>query len=809
MNMLKKGFLVLLLIMQFAHVLSQEFSVSGKVLDAETKQHLAFVNIITNINKVGTTTDIDGKFDISANEKVEFLRLSYVGYESQTCYLHDEQRNVEISLKPASLELDEVVIVAGENPAHRIVKHVVENKDNNNPEKLSSFAYTVYDKMIFTVDTLGAWHGDFNPEDSADVRLRNFLNDKDLFIMETVSERKFMSPDRSHEKVLASRISGFRDPILLFLSSQLQPSSFYNELIKISDKNYVNPISGGSLKKYYFQLEDTTYTARGDSVFIISFRPLIHTNFDGLKGVLSINSKGWAIQNVIAEPAREEGGISLKIQQMYELINDSIWFPVQMNTDVIFKNLLVNNVIPIGKAKSYIMDIEVNPDLVKRQFNQISVEFDPSSGDRSEHFWLNYRGDSLSIRERRTYAYIDSIGREADLDKMAYTAKAMLNNRLPMGKIDLDLSRIIRYNSYEGLYLGLGLLTNRKLSRIFEAGVFWGYGFKDKTAKYGGNINIVADKYREINFRLNFSYAATETGGVKFYGEKDHLLNPSGFRNFLINEMDLTERKQASVSFRALRYGVFNAGFTSDRKAISNNYYFDIKNSIASSEKPVYTFTEISAGFRYAYKEKLMQLPDSRISLGTKYPVLTFQYTRGLSGVLGGEFTYNKFDLKIEKSFYIKYLGETKLLLLAGYIDQAIPQTNLYNGRGSYRVFTIYAPGSFATQRMNEFLASQYAFLFFTHNFGKLLWRTKKFSPEFAFATNAGYGTLEHPEYHKGIGFEVMDQGYFESGLLINNLLNVNGIYTLGLGAFYRYGYYHLPELADNFAYKITMVFPF
>jgi len=807
--MVKKIFILWLFTISSLCVLSQEYVVSGKVLDATTGRSLAFVNIVTNQSNIGTATDIDGKFELSATSEVEFLRLSYLGYEAQTFYLHGQYKNLEISLVPTSFDLEEVVIVAGENPAHRIIRHVIENRDKNDPEKLSSFAYTSYDKMIMTVDTLTTAETNTNPEDSSYIRLKNFLSDKDFFMMETVAEHKFMYPDRKHDKILASRISGFKDPVLLFLSSQLQSSTFYRELIKISDKNYINPISRGSLKKYFFQLEDTTYTGRGDSVYIISFRPGINTNFDGLTGVLWINTRSWAIQNVIAGPTREEAQLSIKIQQMYELIDDSIWFPVQLNTDVIFNNVRVNNFVPVGKGKSYNQNIELNPELVKRQFNQNSIEFDPGAASRSEDFWLAYRGDSLTRRERRTYTFIDSIGHEAKLDKKIYTLKALMNNRLPLGKIDLDLSKIAKYNSFEGMYLGLGLLTSKKLSQTIGAGAFVGYGFKDKTMKYGGEFSLTFDRYRDIKLNLAYFDYATETGEVMAFEEKENVLNPANFRNFLIKDMDQTERMKASFSFRALRYGIFNAGITKDRKRVTNNYYFDDGKSDIPTTKPVYCFTEFTAGIRYTYKEKYLQMPDGQISLGTNHPVIWFRYTRGLGGTLDGEYDYNKFDLKVEKSFFLKYLGKSKVELLAGYIDQPVPQANLYNGRGAYRVFTLNTTISFATQRMNEFLANKYVFLFYTHNFGSLLWRGKRFSPEIAVATNAGFATLAHPEYHKGIDFKVMDKGYFESGILINRLLNFNGVYTIGVGVFYRYGFYHLPDIADNFAYKLSIVIPF
>ena len=65
-----------------------------------------------------------------------------------------EANNLVIHLRRSATELREIVILAGENPAHRIIQKVIENRDKNDPEQLKSFSYTSYDKMIFTIDTL-------------------------------------------------------------------------------------------------------------------------------------------------------------------------------------------------------------------------------------------------------------------------------------------------------------------------------------------------------------------------------------------------------------------------------------------------------------------------------------------------------------------------------------------------------------------------------------------------------------------------------------------------------------------------------
>lgn len=792
-------------------VQGQGYQCSGTVWDAETGRPLAFVNIVANEQKVGTASDIDGKFLIRSSEEIVSLRFSYVGYEPLIYNVSGQADNLKIRLKRSTVELQEVVIVAGENPAHRIIRKVIENRDRNDPEKLSSFAYTSYDIMTFTVDTLDLISAEEASKDSSEIRLREYIQEKDFFLMETVSERKFLAPDRNHEKVLATRISGFKDPVFLFLSSQLQSTSFYKELIRISDKNYINPISKGSLGRYSFIIEDTTYTANRDSVFIISFKPRPNTNFDGLTGVLSINSNGWAIQNVIAEPMLNDQGLTIRIQQMYELIDGKQWFPVQLNTDIAFNNVRVNQYVPIGRGKSYIKDIELNPELVKRQFNQISIEMDPNAGDRKEEFWYEYRGDSLSDRARKTYEYIDSLGNEANLDRIATTFKALINSRLPLGKVDIDLTRLIHYNRYEGFYLGLGLLTNRRFSQTVELGGFWGYGFGDKSAKYGGDVGITLDRYREIKLKLGYYDYVTETGGVSFFDDKNNVFTPAAFRDFFINRMDKTRRMQGAFSFRALRYATMNFQIANEIKIPVNNYQFNVAdpapNDVANLNE--FTFTEVSAGFRFAFKEKFLEMPDSRISMGTKYPVLRFSYTRGLDNLLDGQFSYNKFDLKIESRRYFKYFGESRLNIMAGLVDQPIPYTNLYNGRGAFRQFSIYAQDAFVTQGVNEFIADRYLYAFYTHNFGNLLYRAKKFSPELALAANFGIGALSSPEFHKNVEFNVMDQIYCESGLMINRLLRIPGFYNLGAGVFYRFGYYHLPAFSDNFTYRLTLNFAF
>ncbi|MEE4256713.1 MAG: DUF5686 family protein [Bacteroidales bacterium] len=810
--MVKTIKIILLCLFLFsANVVSAQHIVSGKVLDQETGEPLAFVNIVVGNTRTGGATDIDGKFRLRAGEEPGFLKLTYVGYEEKVFPLKGKTTDLKIYMKSIPYELREVVVLPGINPAHRIIKNTVKNSDLNNPEKMRSFSYTSYEKVIFTLDLDSLRMLDTMMLDTTSLEIRRFFDRQDIFIAESVTKRKFLYPERNRENVLATRVSGMKDPMFIFLVSQIQSTSFYKELINIGRSGYVNPISRGSTSKYTFILEDTAYYGKQDTVFIISYQPKPNTNFDGLKGVLSINTHNWAIQNVIAEPARDEGPFTIRIQQKYELIDGIQWFPVQLNTDVNIKSLGAvisdQNYAFVGIGKSYIRDIELNPELVKREFNNIEVDVDPNAHDRNEEYWAKFRTDSLSERDLRTYEFMDSIGEEVNFDRLAKTFETIMTGKIPWKFISFDIDKFLRYDQYEGLYLGLGIHTNDRLSRRFNVGGFFGYGFRDKTLKYGGDGSIVLDRMSELTLKAGYFYDVTESGGVSYFDEQKSFLRGEGFRNFLIRRMNMTERAYASLEFRALRHFKWNISARSDwKKAYPDYYYGQVEGSTALL-KNEYRFTELSAGFRFAFREKFLRTKRIKISLGTKYPVVHFQYTRGFNDILSGEFEYNRFDLKVTESFYIKYLGLTTLEFRAGYIDGDLPYCNLYNGNGSYRVFTIYATNSFATMRMNEFLSNRYVALYFTHNFGTLLVRTKFFSPEIVVATNIAFGDLNNPEQHHNVGFKTMEKGYYESGVLFHGLLDLR-FYKIGAGVFYRYGPYSFENASDNFAYKVSIVFP-
>jgi hypothetical protein len=800
-----------LLLLSLAGFSQQQFSFTGKVIDGDNNEPLAFVSFAVNGSKFGGYSDIDGKFHVHSSEKIEYLRISYVGYETMDYFVEVASKNLVIRMKKANIELSEVVIVPKANPAHRIIQKAVENKMFNDPEKLKTFSYTSYDKVVFTTNVDSILKMPDIPGDTSLMELKEFVGRQDFGVVENVVERKFMYPAKNTNKVIATRISGFKDPIFVFLLSQLQSNSFYKDLINILDKNYINPISFGSTNKYFFQIEDTSYSAnRPDSTFVISFRPYKNRNFDGLKGVLYINTDHYAIQNVIATPAREDNAVSIKIQQMYEKADSIHWFPVQLNTDLEFKSVNINagkrDFHIIGSGRSYLRNIRINPQLSPKDFNEVEIYVDPMASKRPEQFWEQFRQDSLTRRDLNTYSFMDSVGNAEKFDKIAKSLETLMTGKIPFRYVDFEVNKLLRYNSYEGYYAGLGLVTNDMVSRNFQLSGYWGYGFGDKVQKYGGEFRYMFNRDRQIDLKAGYRYDAVESGGVSLFGENTIAVFDR-LRYFLVNRMHYNEMKYVALGFRSLKYFKWNIGLSEEYKVIPYSYGYESPVASYSNLFTHYNTASVIASCRFAYKEKFLKNARTQISLGTDYPVVFFQFAHGIDNLLDGEFNYNRYDLKIIHSVYIKYLGKSSITVNAGFIDNDVPYTDLFNAMSSFRQFTIYVPNSFATMRMNEFVSDQYVSIFYTHDFGSLLYRSKKFEPRIAIATNAGFGSLRHPEKHTLINVNTMEKGFFESGLLLNNLLKLP-MYSIGLGAYYRYGAYAYDVDKYNFSWKFTLTLP-
>ncbi|WP_445458203.1 DUF5686 family protein [Flavobacterium sp. HNIBRBA15423] len=791
---MKNNILSLVFLLTSLVAVSQQ-KISGVVVAADNNQPLAFVNILINNNpKLGTVSDIDGKFELESKETISILSFSYVGYEKKEISYSGEKR-VNVALTSSKVALNEVVVYASENPANRIIKEVIKNKDKNNPERLTSFTYRSYNKTTF----------DFKESNKKEIdtnSISKFLKGGHFFMMESVSDRKFLFPNTSEEVVIATRVSGFKHPNFASLASDLQPFSFYNDIITLFDIHYLNPIANGSLKKYNFRLEEEFYTGV-DTVFVISYQPKKEKNIEGLKGILHINSKDYAVQNVTATPF-EKGKIDLTIQQKYQYI-DNHWFPEQLNYVLETTSEEEKAIGIIANGRSYISQVVLEPVLQKKDFSIEKIRMAEGAAYKDSLFWKANRQEELNLKEKITFKVIDSLGEEIKLDNILHLGQKLTDGKIPLGKIDLDLTKTLKYNRHEGFRLGTGITTSETFSKKIMLGAFAGYGLRDHEWKYGGFSQYEFSKKNDI--RLGIAYQ-TELNEIGAHGLKDSQQKGLNIRNYLALYMDQIQNYSTYFTFRLWRYTTWKV--KGDFYNVKPQYDYTFQDQNQSIQN--YKNAQVSVLMRWAPNEKIIQSFNRRIAIASSEPIFTFYFANGFKGFQESSLAYQKFEASVEQTFFTKNFGNTHYRLEAGSITKNVPLGLLFTGEGSFvEKYPYFIKDAFQTMQLYEFVSDQYAHLFMHHNFGSLLFKTKKFQPSISIHHNMGWGNLKDTNLHLDFPFITKEKLFVESGLQIDNILKTNylNIGYLGIGgsAFYRYGAYALPEFKDNIALKLSVTF--
>jgi len=458
-----------------------------------------------------------------------------------------------------------------------------------------------------------------------------------------------------------------------------------------------------------------------------------------------------------------------------------------------------------SNGKSYITDVVLFPTFKNRDFGVVATKLGDGASARDSLFWERNRHRIITVKDSITYDVMDSLGQELKLDQYVLFMGKLAQGKIPVKFIDIDIPESLVQNVYEGYRVGLGLSTNERISKVVSIGGFAGYGLKDFRWKYGGHFNINLSKEHEFMLSGKVFNTLDEVGHSEL---SSFSTIKYGLRQYMTSRLSQYQGMSVSLGFRALRYFKVKMSAVMASKAPLFDYQYMTDTSLINS----YELGELKVGIRFAFREKLIESFNQRISLGTKFPVLTLHFAYSEKGLLNSDYSYSRVELRLEDDFKIKNVGVSKIRIDAGYIDQSVPYDLQFTGEGSLapkRPFI--TPNYFQTIAPYEFQSDQYVNVFFTHNFGSLLLNSKKFKPQILIHQNIGWGTLSNANQHHLVDFKTKEKGFYEAGLQLNNLLRINylnvGYIGIGVGAYYRYGPYAFSDYLNNAAFKVSMVY--
>lgn len=844
---MKKSFaslyIIALMILSTTHLTGQNITLKGRIRDAKTKENLAFVSITNSTKKKTVLSDIDGRFTLSDVASEDRIKISYLGYK-----VREFQSNSFSTIFPTGLieltsteyEIAEATVTPGENPAHRIIKAAIANKKKNNWEKLDAYSYQSYNRFHATItqrdsavfdSALILKNADSSAIESDTGQLGKFVKNQHLFITESVIQRYYKKPENVKDKLLAYKVSGMSDPMLSLLASEFNDFNIYKDFIDVSGLKYYSPIAFGATKKYFYQIEDTIYQGK-DSVFIISFRPYRGTLFAGFKGFLYINTHGFAVQNVLCRPLENgnKNGLKVNIQMQFKLREDDVWFPEQINANFIFGaigvtdssaevGMSIGNAVPppqkdkkivVGVSKSYISSINLDPDLKKVHFNTELLTVENDALKKKDSFWQNHRADSLSNKDKRTYIVIDSVGKEAHLDRKMVLFKSLATGNIPVGFVNLPFRYLVTRNITEGFRIGLGAYTNDKLAKWLTLGGYYGYGLHDNKFKYGGSLEVrpFYDKFFAVGAKA--SSDVYELGGTSFAFERPKNLNEF-IRNYDKEVINWKDAYKVYLDFRPLNYMKMEMGYEIAKNTVDRRY-------VKAPQKPPlgnrFYFGDVNTYFsiRYAYKEKELKLNGITIPQPSKYPViwLNIEYI-SLGDARTNPPIFPVVSMRLEKNIRIGLKGISKFQINSGLNYLNNYSNNFYksfNGNGNLGKWPLVSENTFETMKTSDFLMDKYASIFWNHSFGNYLFKLGKAKPVLTLRTAIEYGSLTTSDadslWMNEYKFKSLNKGYYESGFTISNLLP-SKYFALGIGCFYHYGPGTNADWKNNLAIKLQL----
>jgi TonB-linked SusC/RagA family outer membrane protein len=116
MKSIYKLILIASLIFLYSSVMAQEGTViRGRITDTSSGEPLPGVNVVEmdGQNRVinGVITDVNGNYVFEVSNKEHTIRVSFIGYESQTFKINDRSR-INIELVPKSMDIEQVTVTA-------------------------------------------------------------------------------------------------------------------------------------------------------------------------------------------------------------------------------------------------------------------------------------------------------------------------------------------------------------------------------------------------------------------------------------------------------------------------------------------------------------------------------------------------------------------------------------------------------------------------------------------------------------------------------------------------------------------------
>lgn len=777
---------------------------SGRIVDGKTNKQISGVDVFINENDKPALTTASGNFTVQSDTIIYKLRFLRKNYSLETIEVNPENAtNISVKLVQEKVSSIQEVVIHNEkpkyknkkeNPAYAIMQKVWERKRNNGLDKFDTYTYKEYEKIQFDANNLDSAFMKrkifnklefiFDYKDSTasgKLALPVFLNEA---VYENYGENR--PAKRTKKLLVAQKTSGFQDNQIITLTAKnlYRDINIYDNTLNYFDIGFPSPVGETGFSTYDYNLIDTI-SIRGEEAYKIRYQPK-RTEVLAFQGYLYIDTDSYAVLGATLKSTQKINvnfinGISTELE--YDNPDENTFLPRKVITEI--------EMTPFSKkktAKSIVAkrtvdysEYQFNKPLEDKIFKRQEEEYEDKFVEKDEAYWVNARPDSLSKSEQGIYEMLDKLQQTPKFNRIVKLYETLASgyyhafNAIDFGPI----FSVYGKNEVEGDRIRVGARTYFTRNDPWRVQFYTAYGFKDQQVKYGAEARYMFNRVNRFTIGagtrrdiLQLGVQLTNDDGIMARTFASSTIFARGENASLssVNQTNLFTSIEPWKNFQIRLDGTMQSIKSANPSGFNLMYYKngDLRKTTNDSHFTLSLIARPGA--------KFSQTGLDRTEHGTLAPTIVLKYTKGVEGLFGSDFNYNKLQFLFYKPILIGSWGKLLLNFEAGKNFDTVPLAlqNVIPGNQSYSL----AQNTFAQLNYYEFVADTYTTLHLEHHFnGKIL----SFIPllkklklrEIAFIRGA-YGTLS--DASKAINVEGFKYSapsehiYYEYGFGIENI---------------------------------------
>ena len=349
---------------------------------------LPYASVTIKGTSIGASANNKARFSFSVAPGKYTVVCQHIGYRKQEKIVTVTKADEEITFIIAEqlLDMTEVVIKSGEDPAYAIIRQAIKKRPFYN-EQVKGFDCELYTKDIMKLRNLPKkiLGRKIPDEDVKDMGLDSSRKGI-IYLSESVAKVYSQLPDKFKMEVLSSRVSGsdgfgFTFPTFI---------SFYNNNIsvfldRLNPRGFVSPIADAALSMYKYKYLGSFYE---DGKEINSIQVIPRRTYEPVfSGTINITDGDWRIHSLdlkLTKTSQLEIVDTLEITQIHVPVGNDVW---RVKNQLIHFNFKMFGIDAIGNFVSVYSNYTINPEFAKNRFNNIVIRYDTAVNKKSKEYW--------------------------------------------------------------------------------------------------------------------------------------------------------------------------------------------------------------------------------------------------------------------------------------------------------------------------------------------------------------------------------------------------------------------------------------